>query len=213
MYTKIEQPGASSTIALNDTYTNINEMLPERNSIVASSSPKDKTKRNKIAIAKPVNQGNGSPLISHISRNQSDTPQNDAHTSNENHPGSQKNSVHTFFAKLKKTPKTPNRLFSIADKKLKDIIHDLDENPVEDDAFAEHTTTTGCSKRIRLSRKVIQHIMEQPNFHYVIIVLIMLDLIIVFVDLVVGKLLYTDQFLEIYIYIYMIFINSFSCSK
>jgi hypothetical protein len=199
----MERPGTNLTIPFSDTSTNINEMMLEQNNIVPSSLPTNKTKRNKLVIAKPT-------LKSHPPTNQLDTPQDDAHKSYENNPGSEKQLVPTFFAKFKKKPTISNRQPSIADNALKDIIHDLDENPVEEEAFKEEKTPpSGCSKRVHDSRKFLRHLMEQPAFHYTIIVLIMLDLIIVFVDLIVGKLSHSDKFLEIY----AVFIVSFSSSK
>ncbi|CAF1053488.1 unnamed protein product [Adineta ricciae] len=86
---------------------------------------------------------------------------------------------------------------SVGETKLNEIIHDLNDNTLEN----EVVQIDGHSKWIKKSRKFIVHLMEQPTFHYAIIVLIILDLIIVFVELIIAQLslpCLTDDELEKY---------------
>jgi hypothetical protein len=185
----MEGSRTNSTTPFNDTSTNINEMLPEQNNIVSTSSSTNKIKRNKIAIVKPANQSNGFPLKSHSSTDQADTPQDDAHKSYKNHPGSEKNTIPSFFSKFKKQRPVIQKNVSVVDNTLKDIIYDLDANTTEAQAFEEkEIPPTGSVKCVRKSRKIFGHVLENSKFHYLVIVLIMIDLVIVFIELVLGKL-------------------------
>jgi hypothetical protein len=82
------------------------------------------------------------------------------------------------------------RLNSIAGNKLEEIIEDLNENPPENEVFEEKGTWRKTPfEWINRSRKFARHIMEQAKFHYAIIILVIIDLIIVFIELTVGKLM------------------------
>ena len=79
-------------------------------------------------------------------------------------------------------------LHSIAENQLEEIIKDLNENPPEKAAFEEKDTWRRTPfKWIDRSRQYIRHIMEQARFHYAIIILVKIDLIIVFIELTIGK--------------------------
>jgi hypothetical protein len=79
-------------------------------------------------------------------------------------------------------------LHSIAEDQLEEIIKDLNENPLEKKAFEEKGTWQRTSfKWVNRSRRFIRHMMELPKFHYAIIILVKIDLIIVFIELTIGK--------------------------
>lgn len=73
--------------------------------------------------------------------------------------------------------------------RLNHIIHEIDELAAEDleDNNIENVSKSACLQRIEKSRKFLRHILEKPEFHYTVIILIIIDLIAVFVDLVLGK--------------------------
>jgi hypothetical protein len=183
----MEQTVTTSTRPFTDTVTNINEMLPDQNNI--HLSPSAAKKHNKKITFKSENHHNGSPTETNLSEHQSDTPQEDARKSIGNHPNSQKRGIAAlvfslFETKVAHSQKKP----SAADNRLREIIQDLrPSRPEDEDSSEQNMHATGCLKWYRPSRKFLQHAMEQPKFHYIIIVLIVLDLIIVFVDLIIGK--------------------------
>lgn len=77
---------------------------------------------------------------------------------------------------------------SVGENKLNEIIHDLNDNTLEEEAFdKEKIQDDSKVKWVRKSRQFIIHIMELPTFHYTIIILIILDLIIVLIELIIGK--------------------------
>jgi hypothetical protein len=123
-----------------------------------------------------------------------DMPQKSLDKSHDNDPHSQERIVPSLLSRFKKKRALSAR-FSIGESKLNEIIQDLNENPFEEEAFKEETfeeeqkiEVTGFWKWIHQSRHFIVHMMEQPKFHYAIIILIIIDLLIVFIELVICKL-------------------------
>jgi hypothetical protein len=183
----MEQIDTISVRPFTDTSTNINEMHSDRDKILPSPSPQKK--RNTQAILKSANNHSGFSPGSNLSSRQSGTPQQNAHKANENHPKLQRTSVASIiFSHVKSKLTHPHKQPSAADIKLQDIIRDLGVEGGEDQHSSERDIPeTGCLKWVRLSQKFLTYVMEQPKFHYVIIVLIIIDLILVFVDLIIGK--------------------------
>jgi hypothetical protein len=106
-----------------------------------------------------------------------------------------------------KNRETLPNLSSIGEQKLNDRIQDPSGNSNKAEAKAveePNTPEVGYFKRIDRSRQFIVYMMEQRTFHYAIIILIIIDLIVVFVELVPGKLYINDRKLKKY---------CFSCSS
>jgi hypothetical protein len=181
----MDLPVTNSTRSSADISTDINEMLSEKDNIL--SLPSAKKKRNKKATFKSANPHNGFPPGSNSSKHQSGTPQQDARKAYGNHPDLHKHFPASMFSHVKSKLTHSHKESSTADKRLKEIIQSLTENPLKNQDFVEKKKPANdCSERVRKSRKFLAHMMEQPKFHYIIIVLIMLDLVIVFVELIMG---------------------------
>lgn len=82
-----------------------------------------------------------------------------------------------------------NKRLSKGQLKLNHMIHEIDELAAEDvnDNNVDDISKPIFIRRIQKSRKFLRHILEQPAFHYTVIILIIVDLIAVFIDLVLGK--------------------------
>lgn len=80
------------------------------------------------------------------------------------------------------------RRFSVGESKLNDIIDNLNDNTLEKEAFGDQNIQVNNEITcIQKSREIIVYVMEQPTFHYGVVSLIILDLIIVFIELIIGK--------------------------
>ncbi|CAF4740333.1 unnamed protein product, partial [Rotaria sp. Silwood2] len=82
--------------------------------------------------------------------------------------------------------------------KLGNMIREINEMPVLDEeeeeeeeeeiaAVEEKIPTSNFLRRIQQSRRFLKQILGKPAFHYTIIILIIVDLIVVFIDLVLGE--------------------------
>ncbi|CAF1090382.1 unnamed protein product [Rotaria sp. Silwood1] len=80
--------------------------------------------------------------------------------------------------------------------KLSDMIREINEITVLDEeeeqeeeiAAVEKTIpTSNFLHRIQQSRRFLRSVLNKPAFHYTIIILIIVDLIVVFIDLVLGE--------------------------
>jgi hypothetical protein len=76
--------------------------------------------------------------------------------------------------------------------KLSNIIDELQKFATEEHEEGrkdEQISVTNCWNCIRLSRRRLAHHLQQPTFHYIVILLVVTDLIVVLIDLVLGKML------------------------
>jgi len=190
----MKQSLTSLSISTMEIPTTINETLSIDDKMISSSSPSNRKRQSKEAIVKSLNNRNKSLSGSNGLEHQMDMPQKSLDKSNDNYSHSQERIVPSLLSRFKKK-RAPSARFSIGESKLNEIIQDLNENPFEEEAFKEETfeaeqkiEVTGFWKWIHQSRHFIVHMMEQPNFHYAIIVLIIIDLLIVFIELVICKL-------------------------
>ena len=72
--------------------------------------------------------------------------------------------------------------------KLKSILNDLQKFSIEQsNDKSEQIEKINLKNFIRISRKYLTKLLSQSKFHYFIIILVILDLIVVFVDLVLGS--------------------------
>ncbi len=81
---------------------------------------------------------------------------------------------------------------SVGDVKLSNIIDELQKFAIEEEEVAsenEEIPVSNCCDLIRLSRRRLAYYLQQPTFHYVIILLVVTDLIVVLIDLVLGRIL------------------------
>jgi hypothetical protein len=180
----MEQPNTSSGLSHTGNPTSINTTLPASDTMASSSLPSNE----KQAIAKSVNDRIRFPFKLHRLGRQPDNPHDGADKLHGSDRDSQKRSALSIFSRVKAKPSHINKT-SIGEKKLDEIIQDLNDHPVEEEAFEEQKIpVTSCPKWMQRFRHFIVHMMEQPKFHYAIVVLIIIDLIIVFVEMVVGKL-------------------------
>jgi hypothetical protein len=185
---------ASWLINTHSSVNEINEKSPIQDTTVPPSSPSTEIKRNQEGTIKSVNRRIKFPFGSHSARQQPHTPQKDAEKLQGSHLDSKRRTVSSIFSQ-RQAKQSPSIRPSVADGKLKEIIQDLSENPVENEVFEEKTIpVTGLSKWIRESRQFLRELMEKPAFHYVIIVLIIIDLIVVFMELTIGKVLVLFHF-------------------
>jgi hypothetical protein len=194
----MKQSPTSLSISTMEIPTTINETLSIDDKMISSSSPSNKKRQSKEAIVKSLNNPVRFLSGSNGLEQKMDIPQNSIDKSNENYSHSQERILPSLVSRFKK--KRPGSTkFSIGENKLNEIVQDLNENPFEEEAFKEETFEeepfekqkiglTPFWKWIHKSRHFIVHIMEQPNFHYAIIALIIIDLVIVFIELVICKL-------------------------
>jgi hypothetical protein len=183
----MEHTNTSSGLSHTDTHNSINETLPADNILASSSLPSNQKQRGKQVTVKSVNGRIRFPFKLQRLRRQTDTPHDDVDKRHGSYSCSRKRSASSIFSWVKANPSQINKT-SVGEKKLNKIIQDLNDNPVEEEAFKEQKISVkGYPKWIQRSRQFIVHMMEQPKFHYVIIFLITIDLIIVFVELVIGE--------------------------
>lgn len=77
---------------------------------------------------------------------------------------------------------------SQGDIKLSNIIEELQKISIEEKGKKdEEISIKNSSNWIEMSRRRLAHLLLLPNFHYSIIVLVIIDLIVVLIDLVLGK--------------------------
>jgi len=189
----MKQSPTSLSLSTMEIPNTINETLSIDDKMISSSSPSIKKRQSKEAIVKSLNNPIRFLSGSNGLEQQMDMPQKSLDKSNDNYSHSQERIVPSLLSRFKKK-RRPSASFSVGQNKLNEIIQDLNENPFEEEAFKEETfeekkiEVTAFRKWIHQSRHFIVHIMEQPNFHYAIIVLIIIDLIIVFIELVICKL-------------------------
>jgi hypothetical protein len=73
--------------------------------------------------------------------------------------------------------------------KLANIINELKKFSVEEQIQAtEKISINNSNNCIKISRQRLLHYLSQPRFHYCIIILVIIDLMVVLVDLVLGML-------------------------
>jgi hypothetical protein len=184
----MKQAERSLSLSTMDIPTTINETLSIDDKMISSLSPSIKKRQNKEATVKSRNnpirflsQSNGMEKKINIQQKSLDK-------SHDNYPHSQEHILPSLLSRFKKK-RALSSTFSLGENKLNEVIQDLNENPFKEETFQEQKIElTGFGKWIHQSRHFIVHIMEQPNFHYAIIVLIIIDLIIVFIELVICKL-------------------------
>jgi hypothetical protein len=182
----MEQPNTSSGLSHTGNPTSINTTLPASDTMASSSLPSNEKQRGKREIIGFVNDRFPSKV--HRSGRQPDTPHDDAGKSHGSDPDSQKHIFLSIFSG-NKTKRPEIERISIGARKLDEIIQELNDNPIEAEAYKEQKLPAdGQPEWIQRSRHLIAHMMEQRSFHYAIIVLIIIDLVIVFVELVVGEL-------------------------
>ncbi|CAF1276142.1 unnamed protein product [Didymodactylos carnosus] len=92
---------------------------------------------------------------------------------------------------------------SIGAVKLRNIIEELNKISVEERGVPEDNgiSVMDSWKWVRQSRRRLANFVQQPKFHYTIIILIIVDLMIVFVDLVLAQLslpCLSDEEMELY---------------
>jgi hypothetical protein len=78
--------------------------------------------------------------------------------------------------------------------KLNDLIDHLKNDTIVEEEKEVLVTTTTCD-RIRLFRRYIANFLQQPKFHYVVILLVITDLIVVLIDLVLGMCFFRKKIL------------------
>jgi hypothetical protein len=182
----MEHTNTSSGLSHTDTHNSINETLPAGDTIASSSLPSNEKQRGKRGIIRFVNDRFPSKV--HPLGRQPDPSHDGADKSHGSDPNSQKRIFLSIFSR-NKTKRPEVERISIGARKLDEIIQELNNNPIEAEAFkAQKIPADGQPEWIQRSQHLIAHMMEQPSFHYAIIVLIIIDLIIVFVELVVGEL-------------------------
>ena len=161
------------------TIDEVNEVLPTQHAKVSISLPSPQIKR----IQRHLTIANGS----NFSWEQSFTPQKDSIQLQGSQSDLKKRLVPSMFTQTKTKQPSIDRP-SITDERLKEIIQNLHDHPIDEEIFDEkQSSAIGCNKYIGRSRKFLRHLMEQPRFHYIIIVLIIIDLIIVFIELTLGN--------------------------
>ena len=83
--------------------------------------------------------------------------------------------------------------------KLSNLINELQKFAIEEHEVAqkeEEIPMTNCWNCMRLFRRRLTQLLKQPTFHYIIILLVVTDLIVVLIDLVLGMfLLRTNELL------------------
>jgi len=73
--------------------------------------------------------------------------------------------------------------------KLANIINELKKFSVEEQIqTTEKISINSSNNCIKISRQRLLHYLSQPRFHYCIIILVIIDLMVVLVDLVLGML-------------------------
>jgi len=195
----MKQSPTSLSISTVEIPTTINETLSIDDKMISSSSPSNRKRQSKEAIVKSLNNPDRFLSGSNGLEQKMDIPQNSIDKSNDNYSHSQQQRIVPSLVSRFKKKRPGSTKFSIGENKLNEIVQDLNENPFEEEAFKEETfeeepfeeqkiEVTGFRKWIHQSRHFIVHMMEQPNFHYAIIVLIIIDLLIVFIELVICKL-------------------------
>jgi hypothetical protein len=106
-------------------------------------------------------------------------------------------STETFSSNIKQSKwkivkESTNRISSKPSKgeiKLSNLIDELRKFSIEKEIVtSEKFSINNSTNWIKISRQRLVHFLSQPRFHYFIIVLVMLDLMIVLVDLVLGML-------------------------
>ncbi|CAF2268446.1 unnamed protein product [Rotaria magnacalcarata] len=81
-----------------------------------------------------------------------------------------------------------NSTSSRGEIRLNTMIHDIDDMATENeqDPDGQDIPTSKFFQRIQQSRRSLRELLDKAAFHYVIIALIIVDLVLVFVDLVLG---------------------------
>ena len=156
----------------------VNEVLPACYAKISTSllSPQIKQIQHHLTV----------PNGSNFSEEQSFSPQ-DSKQSQGNQSGLKKGLVPSVLSQIKMRRPIIHQP-SITDKRLKEIIQNLQDHPIEEELFdGERSPINARGKYIVRSRRFLRHLMKQPKFHYIIITLIIIDLIIVFVELTIGK--------------------------
>ena len=76
---------------------------------------------------------------------------------------------------------------SLGEIKLNKLIDDLQKYTIEEteEDHKDEPVRTTCD-RINLVRRHISNFLQQPKFHYAIILLVITDLVVVLIDLVLG---------------------------
>lgn len=71
--------------------------------------------------------------------------------------------------------------------KLNSIIQDLQRFSVDEEVKSGETNKSKQLNCAQTARRKLAHYLRVPKFHYLIIVLVIVDLIVVLIDLVLGK--------------------------
>jgi hypothetical protein len=143
----MEHTNTNSGLSHTDTHNSINETLPAGDTMASSSLPSNE----KQAIAKSVNGRIRFPFKLHRLGRQPDNPHDGADKLHGSDRDSQKRSALSIFSRVKAKPSHINKT-SIGEKKLDEIIQDLNDHPVEEEAFEEQKIpVTGCPKWMLVS--------------------------------------------------------------
>ena len=157
----------------------VNEVLPACYAKISTSLLSPQIQRIQHHLTVP----NGS----NFSGKQSFSSQKDSKQSQGNQSRSKKSLVPSILSQIKMRRWIIDQP-SITDKRLKQVIQNLQDHPIEEELFDEEQSPINAGgKYIARSRRFLRRLMKQPRFHYIIITLIIIDLIIVFIELTIGK--------------------------
>lgn len=157
----------------------VNEIRRAQNVKISASLPSTETRQIQHRLTVPIE--------SNISTKQSfNSPQN-SKKSRGSQSGLRKRLVPSILSQIKSKQPLISQV-SVADKQLKEIIQNLHDHPIEEEIFNENQSSINArGKYIGRSRRFLRRLMEKPKFHYIIITLIIVDLIVVFVELILGN--------------------------